>query len=98
VFAAASREALRHFGGGTARMIRFESDGTARLVASEGTTGPHVRVGERWQGYPPAGLTATVRRTGRAARVDEYRDVPGGEPYLREGLRSAVALPVHVNG
>ena len=98
VFAAATREALRHFGGGTARMIRFESDGTATLVANEGTTGPHVRVGERWQGYPPAGLTATVRRTGRAARVDDYRDVPGGEPYLREGLRSAVALPVHVNG
>ena len=57
-----------------------------------------MRAGERWQGYPPAGLTATVRRTGRTARVDDYRDVPGGEPYLREGLRSAVALPVHVNG
>jgi signal transduction histidine kinase len=91
VFAAATREALRHFGGGTARMIRFESDGTATLVANEGTTGPHVRVGERWQGYP---LTATVRAT----RVDDYRDVPGGEPYLREGLGSAVALPVHVSG
>ena len=90
VFAAATREALRHFGGGTARMIRFESDGTATLVASEGTTGPHVRAGESWQGHPPAGLTATVRRTGRAARVDDYRDVPGGEPYLREGLRSGI--------
>jgi signal transduction histidine kinase len=98
VFAAATREVLRHFGGGTARMIRFESDGTATLVANEGTTGPHVRAGERWHGYPPAGLTATVRRTGRAACVDDYRDVPGGEPYLRKGLRSAVALPVHVNG
>src|SRR5882757_3719112 len=98
VFAATTGEALRYFGGGTARMIRYEPDGTATLVANEGTTGPHVRVGERWQGYPPDGLTATVRRTGQAARVDDYRDVPGGEPYLREGLRSAVALPVHVNG
>jgi signal transduction histidine kinase len=68
------------------------------LLANEGTTGPHVRVGDRWEGYPPAGLTATVRRTGRASRVDDYRDVPGGEPYLREGLRSAVALPIHVDG
>jgi len=42
--------------------------------------------------------TATVRRTGQAARVNDYRDVPGGEPYLREGLRSAVALPIHVDG
>jgi signal transduction histidine kinase len=57
-----------------------------------------VRVGERWQGFPPTGLTATVLRTGRAARVDDYRDIPGGEPYLGEGLRSAVAMPVHVQG
>ncbi|MDT4942889.1 MAG: hypothetical protein QOJ34_2978 [Pseudonocardiales bacterium] len=98
VFAAATSEALRHFGGGTARMIRYELDGTATLLANEGTTGPHVRVGERWEGYPPTGLTATVMRTGKAARVDDYRQVPGGEPYVREGLRSAVAVPIHVNG
>ncbi|WAM14910.1 sensor histidine kinase [Rhodococcus sp. JS3073] len=98
VFAAATREALRHFGGGTARMIRYELDGTATLLANEGTTGPHVRVGERWEDYPPTGLTATVLSTGRAARVDDYGDIPGGEPYLREGLRSAVAMPIHVNG
>jgi GAF domain-containing protein len=98
VFAAATREALRHVGGGTARMIRYEPDGTATLVANEGTTGPPVRVGERWEGYPPTGLTATVLRTGQAARVDDYRDIPGGESYLREGLRSAVAVPIHVDG
>ncbi len=98
VFAAATREALRYFGGGTARMFRYELDGTVTLLANEGTTGPHVRVGESWEGYPATGLTATVRRTGQAARVDDYRDVPGGEPYLREGLRSAVALPIHVDG
>jgi signal transduction histidine kinase len=98
VFAAVTREALRYFGSGTARMIRFELDGTATLVANEGTTGPHVRVGERWEGYPPTGLTAAVLRTGRAARVEDYRDIPGGEPYLAEGLRSAVGMPVHVQG
>jgi signal transduction histidine kinase len=98
VFGAVTEEVLRHFGGDTARMIRFEPDGTATLVASEGTTGPHVRIGEPWEGYPPTGLTATVQRTGRAARVDDYAAVPGGEPYLREGLRAAVAMPVHVDG
>ena len=98
VFVATTREALRHFGGGTARLIRYEPDGTATLLANEGTTGPHVRVGERWEGYPPTGLTATVRRTGRAAQVDDYRDIQGGEPYVGEGLRSAVAVPIHVNG
>ena len=98
MFAAVTREALRHFGSGTARMIRYELDGTATLLANEGTTGLHVRVGERWEGYPPTGLTATVLRTGQAARVEDYRDIPGGEPYLREGLRSAVAMPIHVDG
>ena len=98
VFAAVTREALRHFGSGTARMIRYELDGTVTLLTNEGLTVPDARVGDRWEGYPPAGLTATVRRTGQAARIDDIRDIPGGEPYLREGLRSAAAMPIHVNG
>jgi signal transduction histidine kinase len=97
VFAAAAREARRHFGGGTARMIRYEPDGTETLLANEGTPS-HVRVGERWEGYPPTGLTVTVRRTGRAGRVDDYRDVPGAEVRLREGILSSVAVPIYVNG
>ena len=97
VFGAATTEALQYFGGGIARMIRYEPDGTATLVAREGTTYPE-RVGEPFEGYPPSGLTAIVRRTGLPARVDDYRDVPGGERFLREGLRSAVGMPIHVNG
>ena len=98
VFAAATREALRYFGGGTARMIRYELDGTVTLLTNEGLTVPDTRVGDRWEGNPPAGLTATVRQTGQAARIDDIHDLPGGEPYLREGLRSAAAMPIHVNG
>jgi signal transduction histidine kinase len=97
VFATVTREALRYFGGGIARMIRYEPDGTATLVAREGTTYPE-RVGGPFEGYPPTGLTATVRRTGLPARVDDYHDVPGGERFLREGLQSAVGTPIHVNG
>jgi signal transduction histidine kinase len=98
VFGAVTEEVRKHFGGDTARMIRFEPGGTATLVASNGTTGPHVRIGQPWEGYPPNGLTATVLKTGQAARVDDYGAIPGGEPYLREGLRAAVAMPVHVDG
>jgi signal transduction histidine kinase len=98
VFAAVTREALHHFGLGTARMIRFELDGTATLVANEGQTTPDVKVGDPWVGYPPNGLTATVRRTGWAARVDDYGAIEGGEATLREGIRSAVAVPIHVDG
>ncbi|MEU4428337.1 GAF domain-containing protein [Actinoplanes sp. NPDC024001] len=98
VFAAVTKEVLRHFGTGTARLIRYERDGTATLLANEGTTGPHVRVGQAWEGYPPSGLTATVQRTGRTARVDDYRELPGGERYAEEGLISAVGMPIHVSG
>jgi signal transduction histidine kinase len=98
VYAAVVREVHTYFGSGTARMIRYELDGTATLVANEGSTGPHVKIGKSWEGYPPTGLTATVMRTGKAARVQDYRDVPGGEIYLAEGLRSAVGVPVFVNG
>ena len=55
VFAAATREALRHFGSGTARMIRYEPDGTATLVANEGTTGPPCRSGNPGRAIPPPG-------------------------------------------
>jgi signal transduction histidine kinase len=97
LFAAVTKEVQRYFGGGTARMVRYEVDGTATLLANAGTES-HVRVGGRWEGYPPTGLTVTVRRTGRAARIDDYRDVPGAEVRLREGILSSVALPIHVNG
>ncbi|WP_218010144.1 GAF domain-containing protein [Actinomadura chibensis] len=97
VFAAVTKEVLRYFGNGTARMIRYEPDGTATLVANEGTTGPRVRVGEPHRDYPAVGLTATVLRTGQAARVNDYDDVSGGELHPGEGHRSAVAMPIHVN-
>jgi len=70
VFAAVTHEALRHFGGGTARMLRFETDGTATILANEGTWGPHIQVGQALRECPPGGLTATILRTGRAARVE----------------------------
>jgi len=98
VFAAVTKEALRHFGNGTARMIRYELDGTATLIAHEGTTSPPRARQRTLEGLPPDGLTATVLRTGRPARIDDYHNFQGGEPYLGEGLRSAVAVPVHVNG
>jgi signal transduction histidine kinase len=98
VFAAVTKEIRQRFGSVTARMIRFESSGTATVVANEGTVGPHVRVGEEWSNFPENGLTRTIWRTGRPARVDDYQKVRGGEPYLAEGLRSAVAVPIFVNG
>jgi len=98
VFAAATREVLQYFGTGAAGMIRYEPEGKATLLAYEGLTGSDLRAGERWEGSPPDGLTAVVRQTGQPARVDDYREIPGGDFYLGVGLRSAVALPIHVDG
>ncbi len=98
VFDAVTREALRHFGPGTARLIRFELDGSATLLANSGTPGPQMNVGGNWKGYPSTGLPATIRRTGAPARVDDYREIPGAEPFVREGLRAGVGMPIHVDG
>jgi signal transduction histidine kinase len=56
VFAAVTREVLRHFGNGTARLIRFERDGGAPDVAVEGAMTPADE------------LVAKVRGTGRPAQ------------------------------
>ena len=98
LFTAVTREVRRRFKPTTVRMIRYESDGTATVMANEGTVGPHVCVGEQWRDFPAAGLTNTVWSTGRPARVDDYRDLPGGDPYVSEGLLSAVGVPIHVDG
>ncbi|MFI5896927.1 GAF domain-containing protein [Actinoplanes sp. NPDC051513] len=98
VFAAVTKEVLRQFGSGTARMIRYELDGSATLLANEGSTGPHVRVGHVWEGYPPEGITATIHRTGQTARVHNFKELPGGEKYADEGLIWAVGMPIHANG
>ncbi|MFF5084571.1 GAF domain-containing protein [Actinoplanes sp. NPDC000266] len=68
VFTAVTAEVLRHFGGGHARLVRYELDGTVTLLA-----------GDPWDGDA---LAATVRETGRAARVDD----------------TLVGVPIHVNG
>jgi signal transduction histidine kinase len=98
LFAAVTREALRHLGKGNVRMIRYELDGTATLAAREGTPDPEERVGAPWRIYPPGGLTATILRTGQTARVDDYHEIPGGERFLREGIVAAVGTPIHANG
>ncbi|MFC3740450.1 GAF domain-containing sensor histidine kinase [Paractinoplanes deccanensis] len=57
VFTAVTAEVLRHFGGGHARLVRYELDGTVTLLA-----------GDAWDGDA---LAAVVKETGRAARVDD---------------------------
>lgn len=98
LFAAVTSEIQQRYGSTTARLIRYECDGTATVLANTGTEGTHVHVGGEWMNYPPTGLTQTIWRTGRPGRVDDYRTIAGGELYVSEGLLSAVGVPIRVHG
>jgi signal transduction histidine kinase len=98
IFAAANQEALHHLGASGARMIRYETDGTTTVLADLGTCDSHVHVGQTEVNHPPEGLTATIRRTGRPARVDDHQALTGGDPLCRDGVRAAVGVPIHVHG
>jgi signal transduction histidine kinase len=98
IFSAINKEVLRHFGdgSGTARLVRFELDGTVTFLAQEGGAGPY-REGDPREAVPREGILETVRRTGRPARVNDYRTLAGGEYFVRAGVVSAVGVPVLVN-
>ena len=100
MFAAATSEALRYFGGGTARMIRYGSDGTSTVVAGWRRTGePVPPVGDR-QRLWGKNLATIISRTRRPVRVDSYADASGGPAVAaREaGFRAAAGAPVIVRG
>ena len=80
-------------------LIRYEP--TAALVVggfSEGDDKPFP-IGSRWPLDPP-GLLATIRHTGRAARVEDYAQAPGDSARAARaaGMRSAVGSPIVVAG
>ncbi|NMO53394.1 GAF domain-containing protein [Actinoplanes sp. TBRC 11911] len=100
VFAAVTDEVLRHFGdGGTVRLVRYELDDSTTLLAHAGTPKPYAEAGQQYGSIrPPQGVSETVRRTGRPARVDDYRKLDLDPRFAREGVVAAVAIPVFVNG
>ena len=81
------------------RLIRYEP--TAAVVVggfSESDDEPFP-IGSRWQLDTP-GLLATIRQTGRAARVEDYAQTPGDGAGVvgAAGMRSAVGTPIVVGG
>src|SRR4051812_4302030 len=80
------------------RLIRYEP--TAAVVVggfSESDDEPFP-IGSRWQLDTP-GLLATIRHTGRTARVEDYAETPGDADVVRAaGLRSAIGSPIVVGG
>jgi signal transduction histidine kinase len=99
VFAAVAEEVGRLLPVENTCMLRYEEDGTATYVAAWGALGDELGVGVR---LPVEGdnITAQVLRTGRPARIDDYRHASGplGARTKALGIRAAVGCPVVVDG
>jgi len=83
-----------------ASMGRYEPDGTSTILAAWGTASEHFPVGMR---FPLGGhdFATLVAQTGRPARIDNPADSARGPlavPVREAGIRSAVGVPVIVEG
>jgi PAS domain S-box-containing protein len=80
-------------------VVRYEPNLTATVVAASGDLSPYVG---RSLNLPPDDLSvvASVRRTGRPVRLDDYREIgAAGAGIGRElGVSSALGVPVVVEG
>jgi signal transduction histidine kinase len=100
VFPVVAREVGELLGADVTSMMRFEYDATATILARVGTRDRIAAdIGTR---RPMAqwGPVEAVFRTGRPARLDNLDGSVGAlaEIVRREGLRSSVASPIHVEG
>jgi signal transduction histidine kinase len=99
VFAAVAEEAAHVLELDDTRIVRFEGDGTATMVASWGVLAGALPVGTQ---ISLEGETANTRvsRTARAARIDDFSTASG--PFAASlralGVRSSVAVPILVEG
>jgi signal transduction histidine kinase len=87
-------------------IVRYEPDGTFVVVglfserpatASRGPLG--LPIGSRWS-HEGAGVTESIYRTGRPARVQDYALIEGNRAadMMRSGIRSAVGSPIVADG
>ncbi len=99
VFAAVTEEAGRLLQADRTTMCRYESDGTATIVARWSRSGATLSVGAR---EPLGGnnVTTIISQTHRPARIDSYADASGPVAKVARGVgfRSAVGTPIIVQG
>jgi signal transduction histidine kinase len=99
VFAAVAEEVGRLLHIDDTRMVRYEADGTATVVASWGRLATDLPVGTRLT-LEGESASALVLRTGRPARINDFTNATGAFAaslrYL--GVHSAVGAPIIVEG
>jgi signal transduction histidine kinase len=83
----------------TVRLVRFELDGTATLLATHMTVDEQLPVGMNIP-FPRGTVIERISQTGRPASVDDYSQVEGsvGEALRKEGVQRASGAPVIVDG
>ncbi|MEA2272309.1 MAG: hypothetical protein QOI98_1017, partial [Solirubrobacteraceae bacterium] len=82
-----------------AAMIRYENDATVTPMAAWSAAGEQVALPDRWpidEGDP----VRMIAKTRRAARIDDWNDVPGPiSALIRDiGISSSVGRPILVEG
>jgi GAF domain-containing protein len=95
VFAAVAEEVGTLFGADAAAIMRFEPDGEATVMGGFGFD--HSQPGSRGKPDPHLAM-ASVQATGRAARHDVDDPSASLPETTPEGIRSAVASPIVVEG
>jgi GAF domain-containing protein len=97
LFASVAEQVAKVFGVPHVRLVRYEPEGSVVVGGfSEGDHEPFP-IGSRWPLDNP-GVTATVRQTGRPARVEDYAQMTGeiAAVVRGAGMRSTVASPIVV--
>jgi signal transduction histidine kinase len=99
VFAAVAHEVAEVMHLPIAAVLRYDEDEAMTVVAARSDRPHPFEPGTRHP-FPPAGVAARVRQTGRPARSQDYenrRDAFGAQAR-QVGLRGLVAAPIIVNG
>ena len=97
LFAAVAEQVARVFDVPHVRLVRYEPENSVVIAGfSDGDHEPFP-IGSRWSPDTP-GVIATVRQTGRPARVEDYARVTGEIAAVARGagMQSAVASPIVV--
>jgi signal transduction histidine kinase len=97
LFDAVAAEVHRLLGADATRLLRYEPDGMATAVAGYADRGVEIVESERFT-LEGESVMATVLRTGRPARTDDYEGASGSiAARVRErGIQSSVGAPIVV--
>ncbi len=99
VVGAVTEEAGRLVHADYAAMARYSPDATMKVAAAWGSADAADTVGTRWS-LAVQGLHTMIFQTGKPARMDDLRSVPGltGEVSRELGIRAGVGVPVSAEG